>query len=789
MTRRAIIIGLLASAVFAGIGFFNDMVLRQTFLFSTYMPPFVYGLVILVVLLLPSLLKRISPRLPLRRSELAVIIVLTFPACFVAGRTLIHHFPGVIVTPRHYNEDRLGWQRYELLRRVPPIMLAGHDPEFGAADIRQPEALASRLRAIRGGAGGPLARQLAPGLPEAGVAIPAAPAPLARTLNRLIRQPDLFESADLQGNTLPLEARRLLDTGFRNAHERRCFNRMVLDSAFPQELRSWAEQEDLLVNGFQMGLGEGPDHIPVGDVPWRGWARTLLTFWAPLLLALAVAYIGLALVMHRQWYEHERLPFPIAKFAASILPDEGAVENRGLFRSRAFWISAGVVAFWHLNNYAALWWPGTLIAIPRAFNLETLAKLIPVQWATYPCLMSPTLYFTIIGIAYLISSEASLSVGLAPYVYAIFAGVMLGYGIEVGAGIFHTTRISNYVMLGGYSGMFLMLLYYGRRHLVCVVQRCLGRVPGDEVRPHEYWGGRAFLCGGLAFVLILRVAGIELLWGLWYLAMLLVVYTVVARIVAETGMILIHPCLYPAVLATGLFGGYFVGLDQMVPMAIVSTVIGVGCHVVMLPLMTQGFGIVREHHGKVALWCTVSLVIALAVAIPTALYLQYDYGAVANSDGWTRALPHTGLDAAETVATNLDVLGLLTEEGAAPVSAPPERSLFTRPAFIAFAIALAGALIFELARLRLKWWPFHPIMFVVLDFYISRELAASFLIGWVVKQLVSKYGGARYYGRVKPVMLGLIAGDMLAQFAITGACAVYSLSTGDPPQAYWVLPG
>lgn len=788
MTRRAIIIGLLASAVFAGIGFFNDMVLKQTFLFSTYMPAFVYGLVILVVLLLPFLLKRISPRLLLRRNELAVIIVLTFPACFVAGRTLVHHFPGVIVTPRHYNRTRLGWQRYELLRRVPPIMLAGHDPELGAADIRQPEALASRLRAIRSGAGGALARQLASALPEAGVAIPTAPGPLAGMLNRLIRQPDLFESADLPRNALPLEARHLLDTGFRNAHERRCFNRMVLDSAFPQELRSWSEQEDLLVNGFQKGLGEGPGHIPVGDVPWRGWVRTLLAFWVPLLLALSVAYIGLALVMHRQWYEHERLPFPIVQFAASILPDEGAVENRGLFRSRAFWISAGVVAFWHLNNYAALWWPGVMITIPRAFDFQPLAEIVPVAWTSY-CLTDWTIYFTIVGIAYLISSQASLSVGLAPYVYAIFAGVMASYGIEVGHGSFHTTRTSHYIMLGGYSGMFLMLLYYGRRHLACVFQRCLGRVPADEVKPHEYWGGRAFLCGGVAFVLILRAAGIELLWGLSYLALLLVVYTAVARIVAETGMILIHPCLYPAVLATGLFGEYFVGLDQMVPMAIVSTVIGVGCHVVMLPLMTQGFGIVREHHGKLALWCTVSLVIALAVAIPTTIYLQYDYGAVANSDGWTRALPHTGLDAAETVATKLDARGLLTEEGAAPVSAPLTGSLFTRRAFIAFAIALAGALIFELARLRLRWWPFHPIVFVVLDFYISRELAASFLIGWLIKQLASKYGGARFYGRLKPVMLGLIAGDLLAQLAITGTCAVYSLTTGNPPQAYWVLPG
>ena len=53
----------------------------------------------------------------------------------------------------------------------------------------------------------------------------------------------------------------------------------------------------------------------------------------------------------------------------------------------------------------------------------------------------------------------------------------------------------------------------------------------------------------------------------------------------------------------------------------------------------------------------------------------------------------------------------------------------------------------------------------------------------------SKYGGARSYGRLKLVILGLIAGGMLAQFAITGACAVYSLSAGNPPRAYWLLPG
>ena len=40
-------------------------------------------------------------------------------------------------------------------------------------------------------------------------------------------------------------------------------------------------------------------------------------------------------------------------------------------------------------------------------------------------------------------------------------------------------------------------------------------------------------------------------------------------------------------------------------------------------------------------------------------------------------------------------------------------------------------------------------------------LAASFLGGWAVKALVTKYGGAAWYQRLKPFVFGLIAGEML----------------------------
>ncbi|MBN2450287.1 MAG: hypothetical protein JXR77_07850, partial [Lentisphaeria bacterium] len=147
MTRRAIVIGLCLSAVFAAMGFFNDMVMKQTFLFSSYMPTFLYGLVLLFVLAANPLLHRVRRGLALQRGELAAIVVLALPACFVSGRTLVHHFPGTIITPKHYNRTRLGWQRYDLLGRVPPILLAGIDPRLSREDILDPEALARKLAA------------------------------------------------------------------------------------------------------------------------------------------------------------------------------------------------------------------------------------------------------------------------------------------------------------------------------------------------------------------------------------------------------------------------------------------------------------------------------------------------------------------------------------------------------------------------------------------------------------------------------------------------------------------
>ena len=107
---------------------------------------------------------------------------------------------------------------------------------------------------------------------------------------------------------------------------------------------------------------------------------------------------------------------------------------------------------------------------------------------------------------------------------------------------------------------------------------------------------------------------------------------------------------------------------------------------------------------------------------------------------------------------------------------------------IGFGVGLTLVLAFVAARLRLPKWPLHPVLFLVWSSYPGKWLAASFLAGWAIKVLVTKYGGAPLYQRLKPLMFGLIAGEMLGGLTPIMVGLVYWLVTGQLPKVFNVLP-
>jgi hypothetical protein len=107
---------------------------------------------------------------------------------------------------------------------------------------------------------------------------------------------------------------------------------------------------------------------------------------------------------------------------------------------------------------------------------------------------------------------------------------------------------------------------------------------------------------------------------------------------------------------------------------------------------------------------------------------------------------------------------------------------------VALVAGIVLVLVFTVARLRLSWWPLHPLMFALWATNHVMHFAWSFMIGWAVKLLVVKYGGNPMYERLKPLMVGLVAGEVLGAFLPCIVGWIYWLATGEA-KPFHVLPG
>ena len=678
MTLRAAILGFLGGAFICGFCYFNDFVLRGTFLVGNYLPISVYGGLLLFVLTVNPLLRKIRERFALSGTELAVVVALVLAACYVPGRGLMHYFGSFLMLPHHHEKTNPSWKKEEVLKLAPPQMLA--DP-----------------------------------------------------------------SAD----------------------------------------------EDRALNGFVQGLSVGDKHISFSDIPWFAWKQTI-AFWIPLLFTISVALIGLALVVHRQWSDHEQLAYPIVTFANSLLPREGETQS-SIFRNRLFWIAVTAVVVLHVNNYLFRWYPNHLIEIPRRFDFISLFEIFPTLrrgggWG----LLYPTIFFTAVGFAYFLPKDVSLSLGIAPFVFCYVSGLLLGYGYSLGGGTFMGQKVMTFLYGGAYFGMFLVLLYTGRHYYLSVLKRSLELPSTEKIESQAVWGARLFMFGALLFVIQLVLVGLDWQLAVLYTCGTVMLFVVVSRVVAETGAFFIHAYFFPCVLLWGFMGTKAIGPESLLIMMMVSSLLMIDPREAVMPFFVHGLKLAdmnRAKIGRTAALGIAALALAFVVGLCSTLFWMYDKGTSTVGDGWTNGGVSTfcfneAVRAKETLRLqgNLELSESLSGWERFGELSPKTDCV------VGFVITMSLVLAFAAGRLRFPWWPLHPVLFVMMGTWQSKQLAASFLIGWAIKVGVTKYGGGAGYNRVKPLMIGLIAGDMLGGIIPMIAGAIYYWVTGEPPESYRVLP-
>ncbi len=595
--------------------------------------------------------------------------------------------------------------------------------------------------------------------------------------------------------------------------ERRRLGRLLVDASFPDALEArergiveaapqhmLAEvrinRDDALV-GLIQGKQKGETPMPVHGIPWYAWARPLF-FWLPLVLAIWLGLVALALVVHRQWSDHEHLPYPISNFANSLLPNPGQMIS-SVFRNPIFWLAFAFVAAIHVNNYVHAWFPDWPL-IPRSFDFQSLydANLFPIiKLAGERWFFKPALYFSIIAFAYFLPTDVSLGLGVSRLFYVYAVGILAAFGISMGSADYMALKPPTFFHFGAYFGIFLALAYTGRQYYLTVARRALFLPTRDRAEPASVWGFRVFVVCMVFATWHLVNAGLDWQLAVLYLAILLLAFLVMGRIIAETGLFFIQPYFFPCVGLWGLMGAKALGMETLLFLFMLTIILAVDPRETLMPFMVNSLKLLdmrRVGLGRVGLLCGVAIVVGLAVGLPATFYWHYNYGAAMHNAWITRIVPMEPFK--EALRVKSELISQNSLEAAASYSGF-ERFFHLAPdwpSVAAFVIGLGLVLLFTAGRLRFPKWPLHPVMFLVCGTYPLGHMWFSFLVGWFLKVMVTKYGGSAQYQRLKPLMFGIVSGEMLSLFFINVFgllyyfVSLYVFGVYEKPPAFRIMP-
>ena len=567
----------------------------------------------------------------------------------------------------------------------------------------------------------------------------------------------------------------------------------VLSYAPPSMLPSSGQYESVVLDGLINGNKSRA--FGLGDVPWSQWRGPLET-WVPLMLLVSGGMICLSLVVHRQWSDHERLRYPIADFAGSLVDQSPGRGLGPLFREKMFWLAMGIVLAVRIINYLGAWYgEDNIPTIPLKLDFSPILKAYPYLYKIpgQKYVGGPLLYPAAIGFAFFLASDVSLSIGLAVYLNFIVVGIMLYTGLSVrdaefGGGTFTWQRF------GSCLGIALVLAKMGRRYYWQVLKSAFGLGRQDVVDSYAVWACRLFLLCMAGATAMLVALGLDLPLAMLLVLLIVIFFITAARFSAEGGLFFITSMWSPAAVLTGLVGGFALGPQAMVIIGLVTMIIAVEPRDCLMPFMVNALKLgqyVRIKPGRVGWSAAGVFLLAMAIAVPATFWGSYKFGMNTDRDYWlTKTASKVAFNAVDKTMTELDIKGELKKS---IDMSGWQRVVAMRPdsGFLwAAGIGLGVVLLFSMLRLRYTWWPIHPIMFCVWGTQSMKAFSTSFLIGWVIKTMLVKIGvltGGRMQ-RVKCLMIGLIAGDLLAGLIFMCIGPIYYAVTGKPPEPYYVFP-
>ncbi len=501
-------------------------------------------------------------------------------------------------------------------------------------------------------------------------------------------------------------------------------------------------------------------HGTHGIVPWRAWMLPILA-WSSLLIALFWVMLCINVLIRRQWVESERLAFPLAAIPLALAHDEQESYLKDplqLIHRPLFWGGIAFVILVQSPSHVHRFFP-FIPDLPTQDLTLLDASLMSVPWRGAGRIEFDLLFW-LIGIVYLLPTEIALScwvfffVGLLENVFAMMIGTS-GEAPDVYSNEFPALYSQG---AGAAFALTGIVIYTARGHLKRVFESVFKRTShgngGPQIPssndPMSYRTALLGAVGGFLFILAwCRLGGMR-----WWVAALLFGLTlcyffIFTRIRAEAGLgmgVILWPKMMDEVMVT-LVGAKNLTLSDLTMMESLrwlyfGPAIGsvMACQLEGLKLADAG-GLRGRRVGA-------ALALAATVTVPLAIT-------------WTlQTFYNTGFESLHIAHRSTSMVG--TQIHHAYVIIVEQHDSPTGPQWGGILAMGVGGLVtvaLSVLRTQASWFPLHPIGYLAANAWGMQINWASFFLGWLIKVVVTRYGGLRIYNRLLPFFLGLLVGD------------------------------
>lgn len=507
-----------------------------------------------------------------------------------------------------------------------------------------------------------------------------------------------------------------------------------------------------------------------GTVPWGAWIMPI-AFWLATLVSMAIMFNGIVLILHKQWIDVEKLPFPYSIPAVEIARLTSASSKMLTPRKKIFLIGMVIGVFTEIGELLRAFVPGqgwtwlSLLyghfinvtnVLPNSGDVNLM--IWPVWIAVYylaPMTITLTAWVTSVFFHFVVP-PVEVWLGVTPDY-----GQTLGYGGMSQYGAIKPIPIQ----LGGIVSLGAFVLFTQREHVMNALKIAFGRFEAVSVEKKDYTVGWMMAIVGFIVLLALYAAAGAGAFAIVGVVVYFLFWFYRARIRSYTYT---YPGQWHWPGNMGSYLGY--AAFQHIPSQ--AQRFGAELYGEALawgyyfwdPLGSTFEGVrigatLGIPYRKVIYACIIATIAAVLVGTPLVLHLIY---AVGLSGGfgrvwWAWDLPNAAGWIATLEAFNSANTGW--NRGAAPAdpTAPGVAANFV------LGIAIVGFLTF--ARIRWLWFPLDPVGFLLGLFQTMHWQTWFYFFAWLFQIITFKVGGSKLYAeKGVPLFAGIVIGASLSSF-------------------------